>query len=52
MRQWEWHPGAWDIFAGFYPRVWGFGIHFDVGPSEVEFRASLGPFGMNLEVRR
>jgi hypothetical protein len=52
MRQREWHPGAWDIFVGFYPQVWGIGVHLTVGPSEIEFEASLGPFSVSLEVRR
>jgi hypothetical protein len=44
MRSLEWHPKNWSIIGGFYPRVWGIGVHLEIGPSEQELQASLGPF--------
>jgi hypothetical protein len=42
----EWHPRGWSILGGFYPRVWGIGIHLEVGSFEQELQISLGPFSI------
>ncbi len=43
MIEYEWHPKAWDIYAGFTLFCWAFGIHFELARSEQQFYLGLGP---------
>ncbi len=41
--EYEWHPKAWDIFAGFTLMEWAFGVHIDLARSEQQLYLGFGP---------
>ncbi len=46
--EWEWHPKAWDIFAGFHPYAWGFGAHVELARAEQGLWVSFGPLYLTV----